>query len=73
MFFNQSHRLCRETAQSPGGFKLVSQSHVRFLANYGHVFTKNVIAANGYAAADFATRGHHSDVFIFRTQLDWKD
>lgn len=50
--------------------------HVRFMADYEHVFTNKVIqAANGaggfYAAPALATSNQHPDVFMFRTQIDW--
>ena len=41
------------------------------MADYEHVFTKNVIVVNGYAAPALVTSREHPDVFMFRTQLDW--
>ncbi len=50
--------------------------HVRFMANYEHVFHNNVsLASNGaggfYAAPALISSGQHPNVFMFRTQLDW--
>jgi len=48
--------------------------HVRFMADYEHVFTNNVIIASGFStktAPALATSEQNPDIFMFRTQIDW--
>ena len=48
--------------------------HVRFMADYSHVFTNKVINT-GYINSTnsnlLSTNGQHPDIFMFHTQIDW--